>query len=308
MEISIEELRRAFGCEPALSASTLSKYRANDFRYTEVSPGEHQQILFEIEQKISAGFSKVGTHRADIWESAWFDVKKRFIDSNLDPQVLNPDFISNHDYVRWNGRYIRPNSRRLELSFFEVFRDWIFTNHLQEYDNVFELGSGSGFNVIELAQKFPSKKIIGYDWSFSAAEILNIYRQRTGANVTGYSLDFFKPDMAIEFPENTAIMTFCAFEQIGHHFQPMLNFLIHKRPALIIQMEPILEFYDAHDPFDGVAIKYHESRGYLTGYHTKLLELALKKKIDILHSKRLNFGSKYNECYSLHIWRPCVIT
>jgi hypothetical protein len=304
MQITLQDLASAFGIVRDFQESTKAIFRFHDFSFSELDQSEQDKIRFEIEQKIVDGFSQVGSHRADIWESAWNEVKEKFVNSNFDPLALNPNFISNYNYVRWNGRYVRPNDRRLELSFFEVFRDWLFTEYLVSADNVYEFGSGSGFNIVELSQKFPKKQLVGFDWSVSATDILNLYAQSTGANVKGCRFDFFNPDLSIEVPDNTVFLTFCAFEQIGFQFQPMLDFFISKRPALVIQMEPTLEFYDIQNPFDQIAIKYHQHRHYLQGYYTKLRELASASKIELLSSKRLNFGSKYNECYSFHIWKP----
>jgi SAM-dependent methyltransferase len=304
MKITLQDLALAFGTARDFEESTKSVFRSHNFSFVEPDQSEQDQIRVEIEQRITDGFSQVGSHRAEIWESAWNEVKEKFVNSNFDPLALNPNFISNYDYVRWNGRYIRPNDRRMELSFFEVFRDWLFAEYLVNTKNVYEFGSGSGFNIVELSQKYPEKNLVGFDWSGSAIDILNLYAQSTGANVKGFRFDFFNPDLSVEVPDNTVFLTFCALEQIGPKFQPMLDFFISKRPALIIQMEPTLEFYDIKNPFDQIAIRYHQHRHYLQGYYTKLRELASASRIELFCSKRLNFGSKYNECYSFHIWKP----
>ena len=69
-------------------------------------------------------------------------------------------------------------------------------------------------------------------------------------------------------------------------------------------MEPTLEYYDNKSDFDQLAIQYHQSRNYLSGYLTRLQELEKKDQLKILHSKRMHFGSKYHEAYSIHIWKP----
>jgi len=304
MQITLQELASAFGAVRDFHESTTDIYQSHDFSFSELDQFEQNKIQYEIEQNIVHGFSQVGSHRADIWEGAWNEVKGKFVNLDYDPIALNPNFISNYNYVRWNGRYVRPNNRRLELSFFEVLRDWIFTEFLANADNVYEFGSGSGFNIVNLSRKFPEKQLIGFDWSASATEILNLYAQSTGANVKGCQFDFFNPDLSVEVPDNTVFVTFCAFEQIGSKFQSILDFFISKRPTLVIQMEPTIEFYDIHNPFDQIAIKYHEHRKYLHGYYAKLCNLAGASKINLISSRRLNFGSKYNECYSLHIWQP----
>lgn len=304
MKITLQDLHKAFGANKDFPKSTQELYYAHNFSYQEMNKSEIAEIMKEIDKSIAKGFTQVGSHRADIWESAWSDVKQNFTKSKFNPLSLNPNFISKHDCLRWDGKYIRPDDSRMELSFFEVFRDWLFIEYLTEIDNVYEFGSGSGYNLIEGTRKFPGKQLLGLDWSDSAVEILNIYAISTGAKVRGSKFDFFNPNQNLEIPKNTAFLTFCAFEQIGTKYEAMLDYFIAKCPTLIIQMEPTIEFYDIKNPFDQAAIKYHQHRHYLQGYFKMLRELANAGKIEIITSKRLGFGSKYNECYSFHVWRP----
>lgn len=304
MQLTIEDFQKSFGVTDEFTESTLKLFRSRNFNYKALSQDEAEDLLQAIELRIDQGFSKVGSHRADIWESAWADINKSFFSSGMNPKALNPNFIGSFDYLRYNGWYISPEVREFELFFFEVFRDWLFSQYAAEFDTVYEFGSGSGFNLIELSSKFPDKELVGFDWSESAVEILNEYGRVTGLSVRGSRFDFFNPDSRVNLPENTLVMTFCSFEQIGTSFNPMIEFLLSKRPRLVIQMEPTLEFYNSSVRFDQIAIKYHNSRGYLSGYHTRLLELAGESRINYIRSKRLNFGSAYNECYSLHIWEP----
>lgn len=304
MKITLNELYISFGATEAFPESTKELFRNRNFEYSVDDEIGQANIRRSIESRILDGFSIVGQHRADIWESAWSEVKEKFLSSNCDPRALNPNFINNHKYVRWNGRFIKPDDQSLELSFFEVLRDWLFENYIKNAENIFEFGSGSGFNVVELANKFPKKNIVGLDWSSSAVDILETYRKIKGANVKGIKFDFFNPDFNIIVPPDSVFLTFCAFEQIGNKFQKMLDFFIEKRPKLVVQMEPTIELYDRENIFDQLAITYHENREYLSGYYTKLLEMDAAKQIKIIASRRLKFGSQFNECYTIHIWKP----
>jgi hypothetical protein len=304
MQLSLRDLQKSFGSTDAFDESTMQLFHSRNFGYRELSAAESEELMEAIDKKIDEGFSQVGSHRAEIWESAWADVKTSFLLADMNPKALNPNFIGGFDYLRYEGRYIKPEVREFELSYFEVFRDWLFSKYASRFDAVYEFGSGSGFNLIELSSKFPEKELVGLDWSESAVQILNEYGRRMDLRIRGSKFDFFNPDETLSFPSNTLVMTFCAFEQVGTRFDAMLDFLLSKRPRLVIQMEPTVEFYDTRCRFDQLAIKYHNSRGYLSGYHARLSELARDEKIKYVRSKRLNFGSAYNECYSLHIWEP----
>ena len=279
-------------------------YDSLDLTYEELGPDEESELKAEISQRIEAGFTQVGSNRAGIWESAWSEIRQKFVSAGYKMEALNPNFISNHDFVRWKGRYIKPISKRFELSFFEVFRDWLFTTYLPDFQHIYEFGSGSGFNLIALSRKYPKKRLTGFDWSFSATDILNDYSKATDHDVRGKVFDFFNPDYSVEIPPKAIVMTFCAFEQIGCDFTAMLNFLLQKKPHLVIQMEPTLEYYDNTSDFDQLAIQYHQHRNYLSGYLTRLQELEDADQLKILHSRRMHFGNKYHEGYSFHIWKP----
>ena len=74
------------------------------------------------------------------------------------------------------------------------------------------------------------------------------------------------------------------------------------QPACVL--EPIVELYDRSSLFDVLAIKYHERRNYLHGWLTRLRELAALGRAEILQVRRLGFGDRYHEAYSVILWKP----
>lgn len=59
-----------------------------------------------------------------------------------------------------------------------------------------------------------------------------------------------------EVPQNSAVFTIGAMEQLGREFEPFLQFLLQKRPAVCINVETLYELYDQDDLFDYVAAAY----------------------------------------------------
>ena len=153
--IKIKNLQDAFGTEETFPESTKVLYDKLDLRYDSLDLEQETKLKEQITHEIESGFTKVGSHRDGIWESAWSEVRQKFIADGFKTETLNPNFISNHDFVRWNGKYIKPINKRFELSFFEIFRDWVFTTYLSDFRNVYEFGSGSGFNLIALSKIYP---------------------------------------------------------------------------------------------------------------------------------------------------------
>jgi len=295
---------RAFGVASpqVFPDSTTNLISTLDFCYSVPSECEQSALCFDINGRIDYGFSRVGEHRVGIWADTWSEVKERFEASNFSIDELIPKFVGATDYLRLGSKYVQPKDAHFEISFFYVLRDWLFKTYLSSYAKVVELGSGSGFNVIELSRCFPEIQVVGADWSQSAVDILKLYACKTNAKVDGYRFDFFHPSDLLEISQDTAIMTFCAFEQIGEKFDSILQFILDRRPSRVVQVEPVIEFYNPSDPFDLIAMRYHKSRGYLEGYYSALLRLEADGKIRILHAKRTGFGSLFNECYSVLVW------
>jgi hypothetical protein len=99
-------------------------------------------------------------------------------------------------------------------------------------------------------------------------------------------------------------MTVHAMEQLGSNWQSFLDFLIARRPALCLHIEPILEHYDERSSFDARARRYHLKRGYLQGFLPEVLALCKEGKADLIGSRRVRFGGLYHEAYSILAWRP----
>jgi hypothetical protein len=79
--------------------------------------------------------------------------------------------------------------------------------------------------------------------------------------------------------------------------------LLARKPAICVNMEPMLELYDENNPVDALAIRFHRKRGYLEGFLPALRRLAEAGRIEIVEVKRFKFGSLYHECYSYVAWR-----
>ena len=298
-----EDFRRLFGVKE-LPAACARLVDGRDFRYEVLHGKAQEQIFKRVEDHIASDRpTKVGEHRADIWESCWSENLEKFRQGGFDPEKLVPDFIKPGQPMRLNRQYVLPSSDRFELEFFQVCRAFLFERYFREAEAVYEFGCGSGFNLLALAQQFPGKRLCGLDWSRSSNEMLNTAGKNLGLPITGRHFDFFHPDRSLELGPKTAVLTMCALEQVGPRHGPFIDFLLEKKPMVVVNMEPTLELYDAADPVDALAIKFHRKRGYLEGLLTSLKKLEAERRIEILEVKRFQFGSLYHECYSYTAWR-----
>jgi hypothetical protein len=167
-----------------------------------------------------------------------------------------------------------------------------------------EFGCGSGFNLATAARMFPEIELTGLDWSPSAVDLVNDIGRTQGFNLKGRRFDFFNPDDDIAVGPDTVAMTFAALEQTGPRCTIFAQWLLEKRPGLVVSMEPIRENYADDSLFDYLAIRYHEHRQYLSGYSTWVRRQAAEGRVEIIADFRPGFGSLYHEGYSVLVWRP----
>ncbi len=273
-----------------------------DFRYSRLPQQDRDSLILSILKKIDE-FSKVGAHRNEIWNNAW----QKIADSYGNSQQLTdlfPSFISATNIIRLNGDYATPESTTFEKDWFCVFREWLFKTYLEPHESVYEFGCGSGYNLVALSEIYPSKKMYGLDWSKSAVDLIEKFSSTHNLNITGKVFDFFAPDQSFHLDKDSAVMTFCALEQTGDKWQDFVLWLIKQKPKIVINMEPIVDFYDTNSLFDYLAISYHQHRGYLSSYFPFLQQLEKEGKIKIEKHKRLGVGSLYHEGYNLIVWKP----
>ena len=176
--------------------------------------------------------------------------------------------------------------------------------YFKNIDSIYEFGCGTGFNLVELAQLYPEKKLHGLDFVPAPKDLVNKLGEVYGWNMTGHLFDMINPDESFQLDKNSAVFTFGTIEQLAGKFEAFMQFLLKRSPALCISMEPTVELYDENNLIDFLAIKFHRKRGYTENYLPRLRELEAKNKIELLKVKRLFFGSMYMEGFSYMVWRP----
>jgi len=303
-QVTAQDFAALFGL-PALPPPCAELAARHDFRYEVPARQRRERILAQVAEHVDSDRpTRVGEHRAELWESCWSDNLQKFIDAGCDPEKLVPDFIKPGQPIRLKQDYVIPANPRFELDFFAVCRAFLFDRFFREAQAVYEFGCGSGFNLLALARQQPGKKLCGLDWSRSSNETLNLVGRKLGLDITGRRFDFFQPDFSLELGARAGVLTMCALEQVGARHGAFVDFLLAKRPAICVNMEPLLELYDEANPVDALAIRFHRKRGYLEGFLTRLRRLAGEGRIEILEERRFYFGSIYHEGYSYVAWRP----
>ena len=303
LKYTTDDFINAFGASGDDVDSIQNEAEKYNFQYQPLSPAEQDVVVQDINNKISS-FSQVGAHRHDIWENCWSDAINEYEKEGQSPEALDPKFMGAHPIIRLHGQYVRPEDPRFETHWFRVYRKWLFSYYMPPFSNVMEFGCGSGFNLAVAAEMFPEKKFVGLDWSESSVRLVEKIAATRGYLLTGRQFDFFNPDHELMLGRNTIAMTFAALEQTGENFVLFADWLLDRKPGLVLSMEPILEFYDQDNSFDQPVIRYHTHRQYLNGYYSWLKEKETEGIVEIVRTHRPSFGSLYHEGYSLVVWRP----
>lgn len=299
------EFERALELTPgSLDQRTGELLDKTELRFRLIGAAEQARLEAETEQLIAKGFSVVGEHRAGIWRDAWQEHLERFEKSGHSLDALNPNFVLGSSILRWQGAYVENVTELFELRFVEIFREWLFRRFLHDIDHLYEFGSGSAFNVAAYSRLFPDVEITALDWAPAAVRIAELLGEKLGLNIAGRRFNFFEPDKSIDLARNCAALTMCALEQTGERFGPFLDYLLEKRPKRVVHVEPTVELYDPASTHDRLAIRYHDERKYLRGLLPALQRLASDGRIRLNYVRRLGFGSRFHECYTVLVWEP----
>ncbi len=289
MKVSLPQFEEMFGGH--LDAKTISDIARYDWHYEAVDAQASNKIILDLLQMAEKRSFSVAGENVERWEKGWTENLEEFRRTK-DLSALTPKYLRPSQYVRLNSQFIEPADPMFEANWYAVFRGWFARRHLAQFDWIFEFGCGSGQNIAFLAQEFPDKTIVGFDWCEASADILEVLAL---PNVRSGRFDFFEPDLMMMFPPNSAVITMGALEQTGLRWRPFLGFLNRAMPARCFHIEPIVEWYDPTDLIDHTAIKVHGARGFWRGF---------VNEIEPVWTHRTKFGGMSLEGYSQFAWSP----
>ncbi|MGA2298664.1 MAG: hypothetical protein ABSG15_14045 [FCB group bacterium] len=279
----------------------IKKY---EFKYRELSLEERDALILKIIKAIySENLKQAGENRKNDWETGWSENLNDFINSNYDLSKLAPKYFKSDVPARFGGDFYQTISDNFVLNYYQVFKHWLFNKYLKDYKNIYEFGCGPAYHLCYLNEIFPEKNLFGFDWAESSLKIIDLLREKKKININGSKFDFFHPDYGVDFNPNSCAFTYGALEQVGSDFNDFLDFLLEKKPDLIVNIECINEFYNQDNLVEYLAYEYHSKRNYLNGYYNELLELEKLNRIKIITAHHHKFGNIYNDTANYIIWK-----
>ena len=305
--LDITDIARILSDDPAVVRDLCGDVvDASVLDYEFLTPEDRDEAVLSILKGLGTDMKVSGSHRAGDWEQGWGENLAKFEGADT-PESLTPGYFTRpeNNYVsRLEGRFIRSVDPALLFDFCEIHRTWLMTRFMSDFDEVFEFGCGTGWNLTRFNELRPGKRLHGLDWAQSSVDLVNRLGQRDGIDLTGHRFNFFEPDYSLEVPEGSGLFTITALEQIGNDFEPFVEFVLEKGFARCAHAEPVMEFYDGDNLIDHLALQYHTKRNYLGPYFTALRKLEGEGRIVIEKADRVPLGNLFNESLSTIVWSP----
>ena len=304
-QLEASDLVRLLGNTVQECAELLSE-AVYDLRYRHLNREEKDKLIIRILERIdSPDLSLAGPEGKVRWEKGWQENLDNFVASGYNPGELTPKYIHPNQPIRLFGDYVIPHDSHFELSFYILLRRHLFKKYLPDADAIYEFGCGPAHNLVELARMYPDKELHGLEWAGPSLEIIRLLAQKHGYKVIEHEFNMFTPK-DLEVNPNTAFLEIGAFEQLGKNFEPMLEFMLNKKPKIVVQMDAFLELCNPDNLSDYLSIKHNTRRNYLRGYLTRLRELEAAGKIQIIKAHKVKCCGLYEDGYSYVVWEPTI--
>ena len=301
-KISLQDIEKNIGFKIE-NKNLIKNIQDSNLKYKKLSAKKFQNYLLEYIKTLAAPLISAGKDRIGQWQSGWSENLENFKQSKSYLDII-PKYHGKNNISRLNGYVIETYCKFFDYYLNSFFVDAIIFKYINQFNEIFEFGCGTGYHLFRIQDSFPDKEYTGLDWVKSSQDGILAFAECNGVrNVRGAKFDYFNPDYSIEI-SGSLIYTIASLEQIGSKFEPFLQYVLDKKPSLCVHFEPIEEVLDENNLLDYLTIGYFRKRNYLQGFLTRLQELEKDGKIEILESRRLNYGSKFIEGHTLIIWKP----
>ncbi len=301
-----QALSKITRCSNKIAEHAFRKVDPPLLQYEAISKDQERRTIIELSKGLSANSLRVaGENDPSVWERGWGELAEALKSKDITLEALKPQYFHDGEYCRLNGHLIKPITPFFEYWVGNLVRATFFISHLDEVAHIAEFGCGTGLNLLLISKLYENVTLAGYDWASPSQKILEqIAKQRQLSVATGQFNMLFPEKNLVSLPQNSAIITVHALEQVGEQWPNFLRFVLGAKPKKCLFIEPVLELYEKSTELEKYSIAYHQKRGYLQGLYSELIELEKQKVIAIDAIQRTAFGGKHHEAYTLLAWRP----
>jgi hypothetical protein len=304
--INEEDLRTRFNV-PAefVTPKGFSEYmKGVDTRHHTPTASELEEYLSLLFKKMTfKGARRTPKENLEAFEKGWRENLAALQNGGPTADALRPRYFRGSKFLRYRGGLIVTADEQLEYHLLVLARYLFLSLYLSDVEHIYELGCGSCSNLLLLSQMFPNKQLHGWDWTQASVDITTELRVRHGIRCDGQRFDMLNPPARLGLAPDSAVLTIHAMEQLGSDHATLIDRIIEAHPAIVVQLEPIVELYDRENVYDQLALFYSRERNYLSGYLPALRRLEADRKIELIAVHRPYVGGVLHES-SLIVWRP----
>ena len=304
--LDVDNFAELFGVDAdTFSPQVLDKINLYNFKYNRLGYDEYNELILKIVKRINTkDFTLSGPEEKERWVKGWGENLQEFIDSGHDLSKLVPKYVHPYIPIRLFDDYVKTEDPDFELNFLDVYRTWLFETYFSGCNCVYEFGCGSGYNLTHIAEMYPNCELHGLDWVEPSKQILEELKKVYSFNTTGHIFNMFNPDYDLEIKKGSAFLAIGALEQLGRKFEPFLQFILAKKPSIVVHVDSFVELYPEDNLSGYLAIEFDKARNYLQGYLTRLACMHQEQELEILKTQYVTCGSLYHSGYSFIVWRP----
>jgi hypothetical protein len=295
MKLTLKEILDLIGLDKKdINQHCIDFFDSCDFSYEIISNTSDE--FFKIVKFLDSDNRRIGKDNLLIWEKSW--------ERNLESLDTTAKHFGSKFTFYLDEKFIRFSDINAELNFNRFLSICLFTKYFEGTDNIYEFGSGSGFNLITLSDIFPDKKLFGLDFSKNAIKIVNKVSEMNKLNIESLYFDIINPDNSLKLKTNSAVFTMFSLEQVSNKFYDFILFLLKRKPKICIHIEPIVELLDENIFSDYLSKKFHIQRNYLNRFLPFLQALEINGLIEIIKLKRIKMKRSNNtECVNYIVWK-----
>lgn len=302
--ISLKDFAADWGLDSAAVPREFRDY------FAQVNTSHQPTDKNDLEEYLDAFLKKTNKSSArrndeqnlDIFEQGWAE-HRRLLEQECGLASVMPKYYTNllPYYIGGDGRLYKFDNRALGADLQVLQMRYLALTKFKSAGAVHEFGSGSGLNLLAISSTVPGLPLVGYEWTESGVELADMIGRLSGRPVSGRHFDMLNPDESVDL-EGQAVLTCLSIEQLGDRHQAFLDFLIRKKPALVVHLEP-----DTTTAVGSVYLElahlYMKMRGYTLTLTQTLRRLEAEGRLTIEFCRRLPWISNFNN-WACTIWKP----
>jgi hypothetical protein len=276
-----------------------------DTRYREATKEELEKYIDYFIKKVTKRTARRSDEaNQEIFERGWTE-NLEATSKEFGFEAIRPKYYQNLPpyYPGPDGRMYFCKNRNMPIDMLALYVEYLFLSLFSGFESVHEFGSGSGQNLLTMAGlSAPSQKLVGYDWTDSGVRLADLIGEKTGRDVTGRHFDLLNPDYSVDI-QGQAVFTVLAIEQLADRTEAFLEFLLTKKPGLVVNIEPDSGLKAGDSMYSNLSDLYLSLRGQSQNYYQALKKQETVGRLTIKQAHPLPWLFSFSNIACL-IWKP----